>query len=308
MKTKYIYAFLGLLLVAFMGCSDNDSNAEGVGKLSIQLTDAPFPHDMIAEANVTIFKIEARTKDENDDEEYETDNEDENGEDTMDEHESNGKYLILMEEEITVNLLELTNGVTETLFNADIPSGTYDMFRVYVKGVNVVLNDENSTTYDLKVPSGEHSGIKIFVKPPLVITNGLSADLLFDFDVCRSFVPRGNIKHLDSFNGFNFKPVIKIRNLTTAGTLQGMVTTVDGETVTPLNGAQITVLKDGEIVTTSLTDDTGGYMIMGLETGSYIITVEKEGYILSPENEGPTEAVIDAGNRTTINFVMTPNI
>jgi hypothetical protein len=239
---------------------------------------------MVAEANVTIFKIVARQK----------------GEGSEMESSNDDKYVVLMEEEIEVNLLELTNGVTEMLLDTEIPAGSYDLIRVYVKGVNVVLNDEMSSTYDLKVPSGEQSGIKVFIKPDLVITSGLSADVLLDFDVSRSFIPRGNIRNAVSFNGFNFKPVIKVSNLTTAGTLYGEVTTMDGVTA----GVEITVYQDGELVTASSTDETGGYMIMGLDAGIYDVTAALEGYdTITAEG-----IVITSGNKSSLNFelLLTP--
>ena len=87
------------------------------------------------------------------------------------ESEEKTSFIVLMEEEMEVNLLDLTNGVTKNLADLDVPVGTYDLVRVYVKGVNVVLTD--GSTFDLKVPSGEQSGIKIFIKPGLVVSGAL---------------------------------------------------------------------------------------------------------------------------------------
>jgi hypothetical protein len=296
MKTGLIKITLCFLLI-LTGCVKSGSSEDGVGTISIRLTDAPFPTDLIAEANVTIYKIEARTIG---DEDYEEEYDNENGQGGEGEEEN--AYLLLMEEEITVNLLDLTNGVTENLVNAEIPSGVYDRFRVYVKGVNVVMNDEANTTFDLKVPSGEQSGIKIMIKPPLVVTNGLSADLLFDFDVCKSFVPRGNIKNPENFNGFNFKPVIKVSNLTTTGTAFGAISTLEGESAIPVGGAQVSVLQNGEEIRTTFSDDSGGYMIMGLEAGSYDISVDANGFL----GQTAENVLVDAGNRTKVDFEISP--
>ncbi len=293
MKTNYLSILIGLFVLLVTGCADNNEPASEFGTIQIQLTDAPFPHDMVAEANVTIFKIEARQKGEDSD----MDGEDSGMEDDNDMDDTNDdNYVVLMEEEIDVNLLELTNGVSEMLLDTEIPAGSYDLFRVYVKGINVVLNDEQSSKYDLKVPSGEQSGIKVFIKPDLVITGGLSADLLFDFDVSRSFIPRGNIRKMDSFNGFNFKPVIKVSNLTTTGTLYGMASTEEGEA----SGVEITVSQDGEIITTSSTDASGGYMIMGLEEGMYDIKAE----LVDFEAITAEGVVITAGNKTRLDFEL----
>ena len=305
MKTNYLYAFLGILLIVFTGCSDNDATENGVGRLSIQLTDAPFPLDLISEANVTIYKIEARQKN---DTEYDSSMEEgENMDDDSEDMHNGNAIVVLMEEQISVNLLDLTNGVTELLVDTEIPAGTYDQLRVYAKGINVVMNDEEGTTYDLKIPSGEQSGIKIKIKPALTIVGGLSADLLLDFDVSRSFVPRGNIRDMSKFNGFIFKPVIKVSNLATAGTMAGVVT--DKEDGAALAGATITVSQNDEIITTSLTDDTGAYMIMGLDPGEYVVFASLE-LPSSEEEDAPLELyaspeesiMIVVGNKTIMNF------
>jgi uncharacterized surface anchored protein len=305
MKTAYLYAFLGILLMVFTGCTDNETTEASVGRLTIQLTDAPFPLDLISEANVTIYKIEARQKG---DAEYDSSMADEGNmeNESEDMHDGSG-IVVLMEEEISVNLLDLTNGVTESLVDREIPAGTYDQLRVYAKGINVVMNDEAGTTYDLKIPSGEQSGIKINIKPALTIAGGLSADLLLDFDVSRSFVPRGNIRDMSKFNGFIFKPVIKVSNLSTAGTLAGVVT--DKEDGAALAGATITVSQNDEIITTSLTDDTGAYMIMGLDPGEYVVFASLE-LPSSEEEDAPIELFASAeesimivvGNKTVWNF------
>jgi len=133
------------------------------------------------------------------------------------------------------------------------------------------------------------------------VTSGLSADLLFDFDVSRSFVPRGNLRNDANFNGFNFKPVIKVSNLTTSGTLYGEITTsVDAENTVGLENVEVTVFQNGETVTTTVTDTAGGYMVMGLPAGNYDVTATLEGYdVVSAEGVS-----ITAGNKTLQDFEL----
>jgi len=291
MRTKVFFYALSLAFLTFIGCSDDSGSGNGdtTARLTVHLTDAPFPFDLVAEANVTIFKVDARLVD-SEDEDAETDSE-----------EDGSSFVTLMEEEVPVNLLDLTNGTTEQLADLDVPAGTYDLIRVYVKGVNVVLNDEASTTYDLKVPSGEQTGIKIFIDPALTIAGGLSSDLLLDFDVSRSFVAKGNTKSVDGITGFNFKPVIKVSNLSTAGTLSGTVTTMDGETVLPLENAQISVLDmEEEPVTSGATNIDGAYAIMGLEAGTYKVFSTLNGYV----DSDTLEVEIVAANKTTQDFLL----
>ncbi|MFC4219814.1 DUF4382 domain-containing protein [Flagellimonas marina] len=290
MRTKHFFYAVTLAFLAFIGCSEDESNgnpASTTGRMTVQLTDAPFPFDMVAEANVTIFKVDARLKDnEGEDEE-------------MDGNTDESSFVTLMEEEISVNLLDLTNGVTEELADLEVPVGTYDLVRVYVRGINVVLTDDRS--FDLTVPSGEQTGIKVFIKPGLTVAGGLSSDLLLDFDVSRSFVPKGNLNSVDGINGFNFKPVIKACNLSTAGTLSGTVTTMDGEEMVVLEDAQISILDaDDEPVTSGVSNIDGNYTIMGLDAGTYKVYASLNGYLDSEI----VEVDIVAANKTELDFVL----
>ncbi len=288
MKIKFLSFILLACFAAFIGCTDSNDESARMGKMSIRLTDAPFPHDLVAEANVTIFKIDARNIAMESDTETEGEMADETG----------SSFTVLMEQEIEVNLLDLTNGITETLVDTEVPNGTYDLVRVYVKGVNVVLTD--GTTYDLKVPSGEQTGIKVFIKPGITVAGNLSADLLLDFDVSKSFVAKGNIKDLAGITGFNFKPVIKACNLSTAGSLAGMVTALQEEVAVGLEGAQVSIFAADTLNTTTFTDGTGAYMVMGLLSGDYDVTVELDGY----DAQSVEDIEIVAGNKTVQDFEL----
>ncbi len=288
MKIKFLSFILLACFAAFIGCTDSNDESARMGKMSIRLTDAPFPHDLVAEANVTIFKIDARNIAMESDTETEGKVADETG----------SSFTVLMEQEIEVNLLDLTNGITETLVDTEVPNGTYDLVRVYVKGVNVVLTD--GTTYDLKVPSGEQTGIKVFIKPGITVAGNLSADLLLDFDVSKSFVAKGNIKDLAGITGFNFKPVIKACNLSTAGSLAGMVTALQEEVAVGLEGAQVSIFAADTLNTTTFTDGTGAYMVMGLLSGDYDVTVELDGY----DAQSVEDIEIVAGNKTVQDFEL----
>lgn len=285
---KFLFSVLSIFIFLLTSCSeDKAANDTESGRLTVQLTDAPFPFDLVAEANVTVFKVDARL----------ADGEDNESEDMEDDSQSS--FVTLMEEEIPVNLLDLTNGTTEQLADLEVPAGTYDLIRVYLKGITIVLTDGRS--FDLKVPSGEQTGIKVFINPPLTVVGGLSSDLLLDFDVSRSFVAKGDSKSVDGITGFNFKPVIKVCNLSTAGTLSGMVTTLQEEVSVPLENAQISVLDTNEDpVTSGATDVDGNYTIMGLEAGTYKVFASLNGYVISDI----LEIQIVAANKTVQDFVL----
>lgn len=292
MKIK-LFTIALFVVTVLVSCTDNNDKNSDYGRLSVNLTDAPFPHDLVAEANVTIFKIDARYKGDMD-----INSEVEDNSDSSMTTEEKSSFVVLMEDEMEVNLLELTNGVTKNLVDLDVPVGIYDLVRVYVKGVNVVLTD--GSTFDLKVPSGEQTGIKIFIKPGLVVEGGLSADLLLDFDVSKSFVAKGGGSKFENITGFNFKPVIKACNMSTAGTLAGKVTTLQEEVAVGLEGAQVAVFAADTLNTTTFTDADGKYMVMGLMAGSYDVEVELSTY----QKESVTDIEIVAGNTTSQDFIL----
>lgn len=244
--------FTLLILMSFTIACDNDNeNNASTGRLSLLLTDAPFPSDLIAEANVTINKIEIRKSD--DSEGY--------------------PFIVLTEEEMSFNLLDLTNEVTASLVDTEVPVGSYDLIRMYVSDASVVLSDES--VYDIKVPSGVQTGIKIFLNPDIEVVGGLSAELVLDFDVSRSFVLKGNHASPAGIKGFNFKPVIKASNMSTSGRLIGTVTD-NLEAV--VDGAMVSVFAADTLNTSTITDANGGYAVLGMEPGTYSVTYEYSDY------------------------------
>jgi hypothetical protein len=290
MKLNIFSVILIAFSALFISCSDSNDSPSDYGKLSVQLTDAPFPHDLVAEANVTIFKVDARYK-----ADLQLDTQTIENTDTTVETIQDKPFVVLMENEVQVNLLDLTNGVTQTLVDTDVPVGTYDLIRVYVKGINIVLT--NGMTYDLDVPSGSQTGIKIFIKPGLIVNGGLTFDLLLDFDVSKSFVAKGSGQNI---NGFNFKPVIKASNMSTTGTLMGEITEIkEGDSI-GVEGAQVAVIVADTVNTTTFSDSDGGYMIMGLDAVSYTVVVEKEGYIM----QSADDVKINIANKTIQDFEL----
>ncbi len=279
MKASKIYhhaLFLFLLCMFFAACDSDNVSApsNGQGTLILRLTDSPFPIDLVAEANVTITKIDARN----------------------DSAVTGNPFIVLAEDTLSFNLLDLQNGVTATLVETDVPPGNYDLLRLFVSEANVVLKD--STAFDLKVPSGAQTGIKIFVQPAIQVIGDLSAELLLDFDVSKSFIVKGNPNTPAGILGFNFKPVIRAVNQSLAGTLAGSVSDANA---TILPEAMVWVEQDS-IVSTVFTDDVGAYTIMGLPAGDYTVHATKSNH----DTVSVSGISIVAGNAIQQDFVLTP--
>lgn len=301
--------YLFLAVVFCVGCEDENVMAnldqEQTGRISLRLTDAPFPFDLVSEANVTIFKVEAKLDDESEEEENSedmaegtTESSNSSTDEDNDENEEEDSFVTLMEEEVRVNLLELTNGITKQLADVEVPAGRYKEIRVFVKDAEIILTD--GSTFDLNVPSGSSSGIKLKLRPGIEVENGLPTDLLLDFDVSRSFVPQGNSMTLEGINGFTFKPVIKVSVDRETGSLLGSVSTVVEESSIPVHGAQITVIAGDTINTTAFSDVNGAYKILGLDPGTYKALAAKEGFMTSDT----LSVEITEESNTEANFVL----
>lgn len=255
------------------GCQ-KDNNTEGTGHLIIKVTDAPFPIEYVEEALVRIIKVEIREK---------------NSEDGY-------PFLTLMEDTVTIDLIDLRNGVTAVLLETDVPVGEYDLVRLYVDHAGITIKDWD--TYSMKVPSGAQTGIKIFMSPSIRVEGGLTSELLLDFDISKSFVLKGNMYTPAGIKGFNFKPVIRAVNNTTAGRVEGVVS--DTANVL-LEDASVWIEKD-TVISTTYTDSIGQYALIGIPAGSYSVFATKEGF----DTVTFSDIEVFAGNKTLQDFELTP--
>lgn len=292
-SSNFLFLFLATIIFAFASCSDDGSSSLERGTLAVSMTDAPFPTDLVVEANVVITKIEVRKKGDDDDDDDSVDVRSSTNEDDDD-----ASFVTIMEGSVELNLLDLRNGITENLVNAEVEAGTYDLVRLHVSQAEVVLSD--GSTFNLQTPSAGQSGIKVFVKPSIVVSGGLTSDLLLDFDVSKSFVLTGNLDTPAGITGFIFKPVIKAANVSTTGSLSGTVSGNNNTEVKPLEGVEISVLAADTLNTSTFTDVNGQYTVLGLSAGSYKVIAEAEGYMKS-EQDG---VIINVANQTNVDFAL----
>lgn len=292
MKSK-LFGLLVLLLGLMYGCNGlfNGSDSETkTGKVTISLTDAPFPSDKVEQVNVTIDMVRLKIAgiDETEDSESaETDD---------------GSEFVTLEVNETFNLLDLGNGETEILGELNIPAGKYSEVRLHVIEAKIKLIGVEEVM-DIKIPSGSSSGLKIKIKPFLVIDEAESYELLLDFDVSRSFLAKGNVKK-GEIKGFMFKPVIRATNMSSAGSLSGTVKE-DGAEDVFIKNAHIYLISPENVedtIATGKSNKDGFYKIIGLPGGTYNVSCEKEGY----QNVNEAEQVeIVVGDETIKDFVMT---
>jgi len=196
------------------------------------------------------------------------------------------------------DLLHMNTGIMGDLGLLSIPPGDYNFAEVPVSEGWVA---KDGKIFPVKFPGNK---MTLAFKPAFTVGEGLSPDVVMDIDVDRSFVA------IKGGSAYIFKPIVKVANLTTTGSLVGIV--VDGATGSPLGNAHVYVNVNGENYDTyslnySFTDpygqfhSVGEYWIPGIPAGTAMAYAEKEGYRVAS-----TEVSILEGNFNTQYFVLAP--
>ncbi len=185
---------------------------------------------------------------------------------------------------ITVDLLNLTNGVREQLGLVDLPAGDYTQVRLIIgktpEDTNlpyanyVVDKSTPANIYELKVPSGTNTGFKIVEN--FIIADKQTLELVLDFDASRSIIQAGNSGQ------WLLKPTVKIENLEDASIVKGQVTDgANGAISNAIISAQnydATAADDRDKVSieaSTITDASGNYALF-LKAGTYNIVATAE--------------------------------
>lgn len=200
---------LALTALAFAaGCDERGpTTAAGTGRLTVQLTDAPFPYDSVRSVDVFVVRADAKREDVDSAAAASRVEDGDRGA---------GGWVTIAEPRARIELTALRDGVTTGLGTATIPAGTYKAFRLVIDPAQSSVTLKNGTVLTatsspgITFPSAGRSGIKIRLDQPVTVpaaTEGAAAPtLLIDFDLNESFVLRG---HSLGRNGLLFKPGIK---------------------------------------------------------------------------------------------------
>lgn len=229
-------------LIGFTGC-DSSGSEVGTGTMAVTMTDAPAPYDSV---HVTINEVRVQKEDAGDSE-----SDGENGDGSDDEG-----WVTVLDQQMTVNLLELTNGSQISLGSKELEAGTYSQIRLILGEQNTVTVD--GETYTLQTPSAQQSGLKLQIDAD--VEENTEYSLLVDFDAARSIVEQGNGNYL-------LKPVIRAVNLSETGSIVGNVEPSDFNT-------NVLAVMDEDTVSSTITDDNGDFKIIGLKEGTYEVVFD----------------------------------
>ena len=170
--------------------------------------------------------------------------------------EAESGWTVVSEPDQRYNILELINGAQEILGEEELEEGTYRQIRLILGEDNTIL--VNGEEHNLQVPSGMQSGIKINIDAD--ITPGTEYNLLLDFDAKRSVVQRGQAQ---AGAPYLLRPVIRASHEAATGNISGDVEPVESH---PWIHA---VVGDDTLSTTRADNETGEFMLVGLEEDTY---------------------------------------
>jgi hypothetical protein len=191
-----------VVLGALVGCSDSGLEP-GQGRIALRLTDAPFPLDSVESIDVFVVRIEAKA---------EATTEADAQASVQGAAAGNDGWIVLATPNASFNLMDLQNGVSVSLGDAEVAAGSYRSLRLILdtnqSSVTLItgLTLTGTSTPSILFPSAGQSGIKVHFDTPIAVDDGATTDVLLDFDAGESFVVRGNTILQ---NGLLFKPVIR---------------------------------------------------------------------------------------------------
>lgn len=269
LSKKLNMIFLCLLFgFSLAACGGGGGSDGGQGTLSTSLTDSTT--DEYQAVYVTIARVEVH-------------------------HDDGGTWQTVAEPNKTYNLLELVNGVRETLGIATLDSGNYTQMRLIIGETaeagalnifsvphpfaNYVI-DLNDDVHELKVPSGTNTGLKVV--NGFDINDNQTTELILDFDAMRSVVMAG------SSGQYLLKPTVKVFESEDYAIVSGSVTDAGTAPAVPLDGALVTAqvadatqpdAKDQVVIEAGTLTNMNGEYALFLAPAQYNLVATQNGYV-----------------------------
>ena len=266
----------GLLAAATLAaCGGGGGGGEvsaGQGTLRVALTDAPSCYEHVY---ITVEKVRVHQSS------------------TASDTDGGWTELVLSPPR-RIDLLNLTNGVLEELGSVQLAAGSYSQVRLVLaeNGGSApfanAVQAAGQSQVALRTPSAQQSGLKL--QAHFTVAAGQTADLVLDFDACKSVVRAGNS------GNFNLKPVVSVTPRFTAG-IQGYVTTT-----LSLGSTTVSAQQNGVVVRSTVPDANGRFMLAFLADGAYNVVVTSEGRATAAVTGVP---VASATGTTNVNGTAT---
>lgn len=233
---------------------DGVEPAGGQGELVLEVTDAPFDHSIVERAVIRVSDVRI-----------------------LDEREEGEQWVDVYDgEPLTLDLLQLRNGITQRLLQARLDAGSYRQMRLVVDAAALELVNGNVYSTDdgsLKLTSQDTSGFKVFFDPPVEIVEENVTRFLLDVSLEKTFKPVPASDPLAATR-YQLHPVIRAANLGAGGEIRGFVFRAEDDgSRSPAGGAVVFVLPPGETdlaaaVASTATEADGTFAVLGVDAGS----------------------------------------
>lgn len=276
LKPGLLAAAATAALLAACGGGGSSSNAPGT--LRVALTDAPAcGYD---EVNVTVQKVRVHQSGSAGDGD-------------------SGWSEVVLNPARKINLLDLTNGVLEELGQTELPAGTYSQLRLQLASNggaaplanSLVLTGGDGSEIPLDTPSAQQSGLKMNLN--LTVEPNQLADLVLDFDACKSVVVRGNSGR------YNLKPVVSVLPRVRQ---DGLVAEGYVASAIAVGSTSVSLQQNGVPVRSTVPMADGRFVLYPVPAGNYDLVVSAEGRVTAvmtgvPISESSRTFATPAGTR-----------
>ncbi len=267
LKSILVVTMFIMVLLLMTNCDDNDSNNNKAetARVQLKLVDEPGDYE---EVNIEIVDIQ-----------YKSNEDEENWESFIPE----GGYPI------NVDITELIAGNSLLLTDDVLPVGILKQVRLVLSDNNTLKIEGQDELIPLDTPSTQQSGLKLNLDEEL--KTGFVYSFILDWNVQKSIVKAGNS------GKYILKPVIKVNAEVSSGSINGKIIEIIEKVETPIANQVVEVYTtEDALVKDTLTDESGDFVLQGLEAGTYILKINKETYKAYVSSEvnvevGATESV-----------------
>ena len=288
MSRRAILTGLFAVALAATGCYQDDATLASPTmrpRITVRLTDAPFPYDSLHGVTIYVVRIEAST-----------------AQDTS----GGGQWVVITEPRKSFDLLALQQGTTALLGEGEMPAGQYHAVRMTLDTSLSSITWNDAAQHPAQVRWHGSSRIYAFVEYPVNVPSQ-GADIVLDFDVGRSF-----LFNFDGTYAFDFTPQLRAINSAAAGAIAGTVTQESGGTTSPVPNAQVFVYapypgQPDSIASnpeaTGRSDQAGHYKVGFLPPGRYFVKIE-EPFIPSLQSVVTPNVQVTAGQTTPLSVTL----
>lgn len=245
-KPAGLTAVLFAVLLAGCGGGGGGGSSASGGTLGVSLTDDPACG--FSAVNVTVTKVrvhQSATATEND----------------------AGWSDLSLNPARKINLLSLANGVLTSLGEIPLPAGHYTQLRLLLdtntpsNTANSVVVPGSTTEIPIDTPSAIQTGIKLINQ--FDVAAGQRADVVLDFNACKSVVKRGNGTYL-------LMPVVSVVPFTVNG--------IDGFVDPSLTNVTVSAQSGGTVVTSTVPNAQGEFFLARMAAGNYDVVLTADNH------------------------------